>query len=167
MSEKITTKDRISEVYDKYVKTTSSDIDLKHYFISDIIEIIERSTIPQNFCEDCDERIFNGTCINCGKVVGTPVSVTLHPDETTKKVLKKLEEKSEKGIGLPDSISALIENDEKEIKAAATPSPRKKSIAEKMTALKAKIDGGGAASAADNEMIRSQDPSIRGDVNWV
>lgn len=124
-----TIKDRISDITKKY--TIKSDT-----FETEIFDLVERGSFPDNFCSKCDTRmVFDNSkmrmyCINCGNV---------NEDKKT------------------SQIAELVKNE-----CGPVASSPKKSIADKVLKLKAKMDGVDA-----NTAMSPEDLALGNNINWV
>lgn len=153
-----TLKERISEVVEKYED--------KDELKKGIFDLVQRIQFPDQFCPDCDDRLFlNGNtynCLNCGftreasvqQTASRPVS---QPNTTTApKPTGKVPEAVEKAIQMANENMS-------ETPRSAAPGSRGahiQKLVEKMG------DSTVPATPKDTEIVKGADPNVR-DVNWV
>ena len=148
--QKRTIKERIEELYQRYIvkghshEGTTENTE-KQYFITDIFELIERASNPEGFCTECDSRmVYPQKCINCGHITNRAANPNA----------------SRRPTALPAGVENLIASVED-----GKGKSKSKSPADKIKALRNKLDGTDG-NVVDEEIVRSQDPKIKGEINW-
>jgi len=151
---KKTIKERINELSEKYKIDSPT-------FPAEIMDLVERGAYPKNFCPSCQERMIYDPqkgyllCINCGyEDVERPPVV---PTSTSSVPARPIAQPGK----IPAGVQKLIDDVPKENKVPVTRNPTR---AEKILRLKSKIEGGGS-TPMDDEIVRSQDSNIKGEIN--
>lgn len=149
---KKTLKQRIDEVVDKYED--------KDELKKGIFRLVQRVLYPEQFCPECDDRLFytattnSYDCPNCGYQSTQEGHTTgVQPRRTLpSKVPKQVEQ-----------IIKQAESVTRKSPRTTSPTKRGKSIRE----LVDQMDGVGVPPTKDDEDRVKQDPNVGRDINWV
>jgi len=147
--DKRTLEDRIKELMTKFKIEERKD-----EFLRLVIELVERGVNPQHFCPKCDYRmLYDPTlavmkCINCGNFISSR-DIILGANKL----------KFSAGKPLPAGVENLIKS-EREVSKK-----KKVSMAEKVNKLRSAA-AGETVNLNDEEIVRAQDPRIKGDIKW-
>jgi DNA-directed RNA polymerase subunit M/transcription elongation factor TFIIS len=145
----ITLKDKIDSVVDKYIENKD---DLK----KQIFNLVQRILYPEQFCPDCDERMFFDSsvykCPNCG-YKSSPIIKTESKNITQSTVGK-----------VPD----VVENAISEANASMMDIPTTSNLGDKIRKLVNERDSGGMAPTKEDEaVIKGSDKNVANKINWV
>jgi len=110
-------------------------------FVGDVMNIIERATYPNNFCPKCDEKMFFDIKDGYFKCINCNYSNAPVPQEINRKQPPVFESKDPKK-------SVNLE--------------RKKQMSKKINDLLKN----NTVDKMDEDIIRSQDSNIKGEINW-
>lgn len=157
VEKKATLKERISEVVEKHED--------KDQLKKAIFDLIQRVQFPEQFCPDCDDRLFltanSYECVNCGysrQATITPTVPTRQPI-TTQPVARptgKVPEAVEKAI-------QMANENMQDMPRSAAPSKRGEQIRKLAEQLG---DSTVPPTKQDEEILKGSDPNVR-EVNWV
>ena len=157
---KLTLKQKIDELLKKY--DVSSDNDLS----KDIFELFQHVLHPDQFCPECDDRMFLDndvfTCPNCGFKSAPLIKVP------TSAVASVVTRPSTSGV-VPPQVDKMITDATEAMKDTPIPTPRgKKALGAKIQELVAKRDSGNAPgpTGEDEKMVRG-DKNTSSKINWV
>ena len=148
-----TLKDRISKIVDEYED--------KEELKKQVFELVQRVLYPDQFCPNCNDRLFfsatGWSCPNCGyeksatpQVAAQPISTISRPSETGK---------------VPPQV-------EKMIKTATAAEPRRiVSPTKKGKSIRQLVDqmdtGGPSAPTTQDEAMVKRDKNVGREINWV
>ena len=164
----LTLKERIKKLINDLSK--HSEIDdfvlpdkAKEILEKDIFALIQRVLHPEQFCPDCDERLFfsaeNSTysCANCGYEAKTIVVNTTSPKSTVMKTGK-----------VPEQVEKAIKEAEEGMKDIPIPRP-KTALGDKIRKLVDQRDSGGISGPTkeDEAKIKGADRNVSNKINWV
>ena len=139
-------------------KTVDTHIENKDELKKQIFGLIQRVLYPDQFCPDCDDRLFFGSngwsCPNCG--------FQRQPDQTPQLTPQSIVRPSQIGK-VPPQVEKMIEAAQ-EPRRVVAPTKKGKSIRE----LVDQLDSGGpsAPTPQDEGKVRS-DRNVSGQINWV
>ncbi len=152
----LTVKERIDKVVDKYFQD-------KDELKKQIFQLVQRILYPEQFCPDCDERMFfnpptsSYNCPNCGyqsAIITSPEEVT----RINRPIPGRVPEVVEKVISEADETM-------KDIPTSIKPTP----LGEKIRKLVADRDAGGSAAPTkeDEALIKGADKNVANEINWI
>ena len=154
----ITVKERIDKTVDNW---KDSPDELK----KQIFQLVQRILYPEQFCPDCDERMFFNpavsgySCPNCGYESKVAVNTST---ETT-----NIPTNIPRGK-VPDIVEKTIAEANESMKEVPIPT-RPSSLGDKIKKLVSDRDAGGAAvpTKEAEAQIRGTDKNVANKINWV
>ena len=144
-----TLKEKIDRTVDNHIKNPE---DLK----KQIFGLIQRVLYPDQFCPECDDRLFFGptgwSCPNCGyqkqPTPQTPAQSAPRPSQTGK---------------VPPQVEKMIQAT-KEPRRVVAPTKKGKSIRKLVDQMDT---GGPSAPTPQDESAVRRDKNVSGKINWV
>jgi len=163
----LTLKERIKKLINDLTKHSEID-DLtlpdkaKEILEKDIFALIQRVLHPEQFCPECDERLFfnseNSTfeCPNCG-FKGTVAIQNINTKSTI----------TPRGV-IPPQVEKAIKQSEEDMKDIPLPRP-KTALGDKIRKLVADRDTGntGGPTQEDESKVKGADKNVSNKINWV
>jgi len=153
-----TVKERIDTTIDKYHQDTD---ELK----KQIFQLVQRILYPDQFCPECDERMFFNsdanayTCPNCNYTAPVAVkNVAIAPTPTRPGV------RPQAGT-VPPQVENAIAEAEKATRETAAPT----AIGDKIRKLVADRDAGGMSGPTreDEMRVKGSSSNVANEINWV
>ena len=151
-----TLKERIAKVVDS--------TDDKDALKKGVFDLIQRVQFPEQFCPDCDDRLFlNGQtyeCMNCGFKRQANVAPTMAPRPGTTTPIARPTGK------VPEAVEKAIQMANENMSDA----PRRTAPGSKGAHIQKLVEQMGDSTVPptkqDEEILKGSDPNVR-DVNWV
>jgi ribosomal protein S27E len=153
----LTVKEKIDRVVDTYHQD-------KEELKKQIFQLVQRILYPEQFCPDCDERMFFNpavsgyNCPNCG-YQSSPVTTSGGIARVTPAQRGKV----------PDVVEKAIAEADEAMKEASIPTIKPTPLGEKIRKLVADRDSGGPAAPTkeDEARIKGADKNVANKINWV
>jgi len=155
-----TVKERIDTTIDKYHED-------KDELKKQVFQLVQRVLYPEQFCPNCDERMFFNSdtvtykCPNCDY----STTVTMHNATATPARPSTLRATPGK---VPEQVEKAIEDSEKAMRESGVP-VRATKLGDKIRKLVDERDAGGpvAPTAIDEARVKGSSRNVASKINWV
>ena len=172
----LTIKDKIDILLKKY-DDKWTDLDIPNSLKKDIYNLIQRVQHPEQFCPNCDERMFFDStegvfnCEECGyksqSIINVPTIINnqIIPPSTTTTTQPPAPTTNTPRGAVPPQIEKAIAEADKSMKEAAGPINAPGALGAKIRKL---VDGrdSGKPTIIDENQVKGSDPNVSGKINW-
>jgi len=160
----ITVKQKIDKTVDEFFDNSTGERD-REELKKQIFQLVQRILYPEQFCPECDERMFFNpaisgyNCPNCGYESKVAVNNSVPTTNTPTNIPRGK---------VPDAVEKAIAEADESMKDIPIPT-RPSSLGDKIKKLVSDRDAGGSSvpTKEAEAQIRGTDKNVANKINWV